>query len=69
MEWPDRTTFIAVKGHRQRLFTSPATDAAIERNRPERPKHLQPIRDPAHATVRLLRRIARGARRRLFGRS
>jgi SAM-dependent methyltransferase len=66
-EWPDRATFIAIKGQRETLFTSPTTDACEERDRPERPKHLQPIRPPTHPAIAPLRRLVSRLRRRLLG--
>ena len=42
-EWKDRTTFIAIKGERQRILTSPVTDSAAERDRPEKPRKLRNV--------------------------
>jgi 2-polyprenyl-3-methyl-5-hydroxy-6-metoxy-1,4-benzoquinol methylase len=66
-EWPDRSTFVAVKGHRETLITSPLTDTSAEQDRPERPKYLQPIRPHGYAVLRALRRRASAASRRLLG--
>ena len=60
LEWPDRMTFIAMKGQRVKLFTSAATDDSPEHERPETPRYLDPIL-PARAgmVARLRRKVAR----------
>jgi hypothetical protein len=57
-EWPDRTTFIAVKGHLERLFSSPVTDEAEERDRPERPKYMRQIPLGLACRIESAKRIA-----------
>jgi SAM-dependent methyltransferase len=59
MEWPDRTTFVAMKGAPVALLTSPATNQSAERDHPESPKYLQPIQAAGTGGFGRLRHRAR----------
>lgn len=63
VEWPDRATFVAVKDTRARILSSVLTDAAPDRDRPERPRYLRAIRPVGGFRARLA-----GAATRLLGR-
>lgn len=67
-EWPDRSTFVALKGRPAAILTSPVTDLAVERDRPERSEYLQPILPAGHRATRFAGRLLTGAARRLMGR-
>lgn len=40
-EWLNRVTFVAIKGQRQKIISSPPTDTSAEIDRPENPLYLQ----------------------------
>ena len=67
-EWPDRTTYIAIKGEHQRLFTSPVTDGTPEQDRPEQPKYLQAVRPLGNPAIHALRNLTSRAMRRMLSR-
>jgi hypothetical protein len=66
LEWPDRTTFVAVKGDRQHILSSAATEAEPEHDRPERPRYLQPVRPAAASPIGEGRRLLGAVARRLL---
>jgi 2-polyprenyl-3-methyl-5-hydroxy-6-metoxy-1,4-benzoquinol methylase len=67
-EWQDRSTFIAVKGERQPILTSPLTHSAEERDRAERPRKLRTIplalACRVESAMHVASRVARWLRRR-----
>ena len=44
--WQSRTTFVAIKGHKQTVLSSPVTDATPEIDRPERAKYVEVANTP-----------------------
>jgi SAM-dependent methyltransferase len=52
VELRDRLTVVAIKGKRQRLISSPVTEASPELDRPERPEYLMVGPVPRPRTVR-----------------
>lgn len=59
VEWPDRGTFVAIKGARARILSSALTDSAPDRDRPERPNYLRAIRPVGGIGARLASAAAR----------
>jgi SAM-dependent methyltransferase len=54
----DRTTFVAVKGSRRRLMSSPITDASPEIDRPESPQYYAtPLSAPGRAPSGIARKL------------
>jgi 2-polyprenyl-3-methyl-5-hydroxy-6-metoxy-1,4-benzoquinol methylase len=57
--WRDRFTFIAVNGQSEKLISSPITDASPEIDRPEKPLHIDEVKERSGYLRAFARKLVR----------
>lgn len=63
--WDDRATFVAIKGQRQTVLSSPVSEASVEVDRPEKAEHIGSAGPTPSETTRNLKSRLAALRRRL----